>query len=100
MLKIHSDKWVPIGGLSFDLVEMEAITYHGNVIIIAGPGAGKTEVLAQRACYLLETDLKCRYQGILAISFKTDSAFNLAERLERRANIEIKKKFHSIILFM
>lgn len=56
----------------------------GTASITAGPGAGKSEFLAQRAGYLLETGL-CRHpQQILAISFKRDAAANLRQRVRTR----------------
>jgi len=64
--------------------------------VVAGPGAGKTEFLAQRAAYLLETGL-CRYpQQILAISFKTDAAANLAARVRERCPPELASRFISL----
>lgn len=59
--------------------------------VAAGPGAGKTEFLAQRASFLLETG-KCRApQQILAISFKRDAARNLRERLNDRVPEQIDR---------
>lgn len=52
--------------------------------VTAGPGAGKSEFLAQRAGYLLETGLCRAPQQILAISFKRDAAANLRQRLHSR----------------
>lgn len=55
-----------------------------NLVVTAGPGAGKTELLAQRADFLLRTG-QCRYpRRILAISFKVDAAKNLKDRVQRR----------------
>lgn len=57
----------------------------GTAWVTAGPGAGKSEFLAQRASYLLETGL-CRYpQQILAISFKRSAAANLHDRVWERS---------------
>jgi DNA helicase-2/ATP-dependent DNA helicase PcrA len=47
-------------------------------------GAGKTEFLAQRAAYLLETGICPWPQRILAISFKRDAAANLGRRVTAR----------------
>ncbi|MPY99976.1 MAG: AAA family ATPase [Actinophytocola sp.] len=52
--------------------------------VTAGPGAGKSEFLAQRASYLLETSLCRAPQQILAISFKRDAAANLRQRVRTR----------------
>ncbi|BCJ65732.1 UvrD-helicase domain-containing protein [Polymorphospora rubra] len=52
---------------------------------MAGPGAGKTEFLAQRAAYLLQTAFCPWPRHTLAISFKRDAAANLvATRTHRR----------------
>ncbi|NUV97716.1 ATP-dependent helicase [Streptomyces sp. KAI 90] len=52
--------------------------------VVAGPGAGKTEFLAQRAAYLLQTGACPRPHHILAISFKKDAAANLGRRVAAR----------------
>ena len=56
----------------------------GTASVTAGPGAGKSEFLAQRAAYLLETGLCRTPQHILAISFKRDAAANLRRRVQAR----------------
>jgi superfamily I DNA/RNA helicase len=56
----------------------------GTASITAGPGAGKSEFLAQRASYLLETGLCRPPQQILAISFKRSAAANLRNRVQTR----------------
>jgi superfamily I DNA/RNA helicase len=56
----------------------------GTAAVTAGPGAGKSEFLAQRASYLLETGLCRPPQQILAISFKRDAAANLRRRVQER----------------
>src|SRR4051794_12376117 len=67
----------------------------GNAVVAAGPGAGKTEVLAQRADFLLRTGL-CPYpQRILAISFKVDASRNLRERVRRRCGSQLSSRFDS-----
>jgi superfamily I DNA/RNA helicase len=61
----------------------------------AGPGAGKTEMLAQRADFLLQTTT-CRYpQRILAISFKVDAARNLKDRVRKRCGQELASRIDS-----
>ena len=63
-----------------------------NCLVVAGPGAGKTELLAQRANYLLETGGCPDPRHILAISFKKDAADNLAARIE-----EISRNIDDIV---
>src|SRR5207249_7525969 len=66
-----------------------------NTLVIAGPGAGKTELLAQRAAYLLETGECPASRRILAISFKRDAAKNLRERVKRRIGPQLARRFDS-----
>ena len=56
----------------------------GTASVTAGPGAGKSEFLAQRAGYLFETGLCRPPRQILAISFKRDAAANLRRRVQAR----------------
>ncbi|MGQ7262918.1 UvrD-helicase domain-containing protein [Vreelandella sp. V005] len=63
--------------------------------LTAGPGAGKTEMLAQRADFLLRTGT-CRYpKRILAISFKVDASSNLKDRVKHRCGSELASRFDS-----
>ena len=55
-----------------------------NYLVVAGPGAGKTELLAQRASYLLDTGTCAAPKRILAISFKRDAASNIEKRVRER----------------
>ncbi|WP_216699458.1 UvrD-helicase domain-containing protein [Actinotalea ferrariae] len=68
---------------------------QANTVVSAGPGAGKTELLAQRADFVLRTGL-CPYpRRILAVSFKTDAARNLRDRVRRRSGPEYAARFDS-----
>ena len=64
--------------------------------MVAGPGAGKTEFLAQRADYLLETGLCRAPHRVLAISFKSDAANNLAARVRKRCPPGFAYRFVSV----
>ncbi|MCX5278447.1 UvrD-helicase domain-containing protein [Streptomyces virginiae] len=77
--------WRPTGIEDLEPAAWGALRDTGNVAVVAGPGAGKTEFLAQRAAYLLQTGLCPWPQHILAISFKRDSAANLGRRVAARA---------------
>lgn len=59
------------------------------------PGAGKTETLAQRASFLLETRTCGNPYRILAISFKRDAASNLKDRVARRYGSNLAYRFES-----
>ncbi|EKZ7964198.1 UvrD-helicase domain-containing protein, partial [Escherichia coli] len=63
-------------------------------LVLAGPGAGKTELLAQKACFLIETG-KCRSKKIIALSFKKDAAKNLQDRVNSRLDTKYRHKFES-----
>lgn len=97
MKVVHADKWLPCDGIILEKAADTAVRCGDeHVLVIAGPGAGKTELLAQKAAFLFQTN-QCREpQKILAISFKTDSAQNLGERVEKRCGEDIKGRFVSM----
>ena len=66
--------------------------------VLAGPGAGKTELLAQRATYLLNTGLCPHPKRILAVAFKADAARNLQERVGLRCDVQEARRFESLTL--
>ncbi|MFE9273930.1 UvrD-helicase domain-containing protein [Paenibacillus glucanolyticus] len=96
MSLVHPDKWNVRDGIELEKTALDVTKSSTNNIVIAGPGAGKTELLAQRACYLLETGVCCAPSKILAISFKKDAAANLAERVKKRCGKELSRRFESI----
>lgn len=96
MKRIDKEIWEPSDGIILEESAKQSITSQNNILVIAGPGAGKTELLAQKATYLLQTNLCKDPQKILAISFKTDAAQNLKERVERRCGQDAKSRFSSM----
>lgn len=93
---ISPEKWTPCDGVILEDAADKAVRSSSHVLVIAGPGAGKTELLAQKAAYLLQTN-QCRDpQKILAISFKKDAAQNLKERVEQRCGAEAGGRFISM----
>lgn len=93
---IPREEWVAKDGMKLEKEAEKAVRFEGNASVLAGPGAGKTELLAQKACFLLETNT-CPYpKKILAISFKRDSAKTLKERVERRCSKEFSDRFVSL----
>ncbi|OQO89242.1 DNA helicase UvrD [Enterococcus casseliflavus] len=89
-------RWVPAAGLTLEPNAIEAVKKEGNILVVAGPGAGKTELLAQKAGYLFSTNLCPTPKKILAISFKKDSAENLRERIEKRYGRKYGNRFTSL----
>ena len=93
---IRPADWRPVGGLKLEPNALSAVTMiDQNVVVAAGPGAGKTELLAQRADFLLRTGA-CPYpRRILAISFKVDAARNLRDRVRKRSGGQYAARFDS-----
>lgn len=88
-----SGEWIPTAGIELEENAEKVVRSTGNMLVSAGPGTGKTELLAQRACYLLETGICAYPQRILAISFKNDAASNLKERVDRRCGRRLSSRF-------
>jgi DNA helicase-2/ATP-dependent DNA helicase PcrA len=60
--------------------QKEAVnTIYGAVMVIAGPGTGKTEVLSMRIAYLLQSDAQVQPHEILCLTY-TDEATNSMRR--------------------
>lgn len=93
---ISADAWKVADGLTLETNALLAVKELGkSLALTAGPGAGKTEVLAQRADFLLRTG-NCRYpKRILAISFKVDASKNLKDRIHRRCGLDLAARFDS-----
>ncbi|MGK4425380.1 UvrD-helicase domain-containing protein [Yersinia enterocolitica] len=93
---IPIEAWQPADGLTLEPNAKRAAKARNRCLALtAGPGAGKTEMLAQRADFLLRTGT-CRYpKRILAISFKVDASRNLKERVERRCGADLASRFDS-----
>lgn len=93
---IAGEAWHPADGLTLEPNALRAVKeLECCLALTAGPGAGKTEMLAQRADFLLRTG-GCRYpKRILAISFKVDASKNLKERVRRRCGLELASRFDS-----
>ncbi|WNG59731.1 ATP-dependent helicase [Archangium gephyra] len=93
---IRVDQWSPSNGLSLEPNALAAAKEIGrNLVLTAGPGAGKTEMLAQRADFLLRTGV-CRYpKRILAISFKVDASQNLRARVKKRCGPDLAARLDS-----
>lgn len=93
---IKPTDWRPAGGLKLEPNALRAAREQTrSLALTAGPGAGKTEMLAQRADFLLRARL-CPYpQRILAISFKVDASRNLKDRVRERCDPALAARLDS-----
>ena len=94
--RIQPDQWLPIGIASVEPAAMGVIRSTTNLSVVAGPGAGKTELLAQRASFLLSTGTASWPSRILAISFKRDAALTLRNRVAMRCTPADAERFDSL----
>ncbi|MBS1778731.1 MAG: ATP-dependent helicase [Bacteroidetes bacterium] len=96
MKKVKPEIWKPADYMVLEPNALHIATHSENNLVVAGPGAGKTELLAQKASYLLQTNTCSFPFKILAISFKRDAACNLKERVRQRCGDELSRRFDSL----
>jgi DNA helicase II / ATP-dependent DNA helicase PcrA len=96
MKKVKPEIWKPADDMVLEPNALVIATHSENNLVVAGPGAGKTELLAQKASYLLQTNTCSFPFKILAISFKRDAAYNLKERVRQRCGDELSRRFDSL----
>ena len=91
------ENWHPLDNLELESPgAIEAVRWNSNCYVIAGPGAGKTELLAQRASYLLQTGMCPTPRKILALSYKRDARRAIKDRVIRRVGSEFSRRFVSM----
>ena len=84
--------WLPTEGIEATEQLMNIIQFdESSLSILAGAGSGKTELLAQKSSYLLETN-KCRWpKRILCLSFKTEAQVNIGKRVKKRCGAKAER---------
>ena len=74
------------------------LTTDGKILILAGPGSGKTKVITYKIAYLLK-EKKAKPFEILAITFTNKAAKEMKDRLEKLIDSDVRNMqistFHS-----
>ncbi len=79
-----------LGDLTFE--QCCALDCNRNMVVTAGPGAGKTRVLTERFCHILLTDDEVGIGEIVAITF-TEKA---AEEMKARIYVELTRLYREL----
>ena len=72
--------------VKLDQFQKEAVEATGNVLLIAGAGAGKTFTITQRIDYLIKNKI-CKAEEILIISFTNKSVDDLKRKISYDCSI-------------
>ena len=81
-----------MNNLNFD--QRKAVESDGVVVIVAGPGTGKTKTLTSRIAHLLE-EKKVDPEKILALTFTKKAATEMKTRLRHIKNLPFIGTFHA-----
>ena len=94
---VRPEDWRPQGIDDLEGRAWVAVRETGrSICVTAGAGAGKTELLAQKAAYLLQTGICPAPRRVLAISFKRDAAKTIGDRVRLRVPPELARRFVSL----
>ena len=66
--------------------QTHAVTHFGStLLVVAGPGSGKTRVIVERILYMIKNGLKA--SEILCLTFSEKAADEMKQRLEKIIDI-------------
>lgn len=74
-----------LGHIDFAMLnqaQQQAVLQQGNLLIIAGPGTGKTHTLSHKIAYTLK-DLRVAAENVIALTFTTKAAHELEKRIQK-----------------
>ncbi|MGD9157891.1 MAG: UvrD-helicase domain-containing protein [Desulfobacteraceae bacterium] len=81
-----------------------ALDYNRNMVVTAGPGAGKTRILSNRFCFILLTDDTVSLPQILTLTFTEKAAeemkgriYDMLIRLDRKLKVKGDTKLRNRI---
>jgi DNA helicase II / ATP-dependent DNA helicase PcrA len=74
-----------------DAQRMAVDTTEGPVMVIAGPGTGKTEVLGMRIANLLRSEAQIAPHEILCLTYTEEAAINMRKRLSSIVGVAAQK---------
>jgi len=74
-------------------------TIYGPVLVLAGPGTGKTHLLTDRIIHLAKGDFGCDYENILCLTFTDTGAKEMYAKLSKKIQTDAYRvkisTFHS-----
>lgn len=81
--------------LNLNQEQREAVVHtDGPILIVAGPGSGKTRVLAHKVAYLIERN-KAQLDELLTVTFTNKAAGEMRERVNRLLGNQVTRKARS-----
>jgi len=69
-------------------------TIYGPVLVLAGPGTGKTQILSMRIANLLRSEAQVQPQNILCLTFTDEGQKNMRDRLFKLIGPKTARHIH------